>query len=106
MDHPVDKPPLCPEQACAAGWLPATPVEYVRMRSVHARIHTVNCIMLATHLVTIVVGPVANPLLPIIALESSSTTLMSSPLLGERGSRLMVTTRVPAKTACEGGAMI
>ena len=40
-----------------------------------------------------VVGPLANPL------ESSSTTLTSSPLLGERGSLLMVTTLVPANTA-------
>ena len=46
-----------------------------------------------TYLVTMVVGPLANPL------ESSSTTLTSSPLLGERGSLLMVTTLVPANTA-------
>lgn len=54
-----------------------------------------------TYLVTMVVGPLANPL------ESSSTTLTSSPLLGERGSLLMVTTLVPANTAIGiGGDML
>ena len=48
------------------------------------------------YLVTMVVGPLAKPFLP--AAESSSTTLTSS-LLGESGSLLMVTTLVPAKTA-------
>ena len=47
-----------------------------------------------------VVGPLAKPFLPAAAplAESSSTTLTSS-LLGEGGSLLIVTTLVPAKTA-------
>ena len=53
-----------------------------------------------TYLVTMVVGPLANPL------ESSSTTLTSSPLLGERGSLLMVTTLVPANTAIGSDNML